>query len=148
MEPMTFVYSFTIEGYDVTVTIEFFSHIIVLRDSSLKSTDDEFEDVDTFLNLWISNGWMFILLCFILLLEYFIVGILYYWNILLPVGLSSDWTSLTKPILTDQTVPSFRPTERADASERNLMTFSTPVRWHSWSWFSKPTHKPYQPIHI
>ena len=51
MGPMTFVYSFTIEGYDVTVTIEFFSHIIVLRDSSLKSTDDEFEDVDTFLNL-------------------------------------------------------------------------------------------------
>ena len=51
MEPMVFVYSFTIEGYDMTVTIEFFSHIIVLGDSSLESTDDEFEDVDTFLNL-------------------------------------------------------------------------------------------------
>ena len=51
MEPMVFVYSFTIEGYDMTVTIEFFSHIIVLEDSSLESTDDEFEDVDTFLNL-------------------------------------------------------------------------------------------------
>ena len=43
---MTFVYSFTIEGYDVTVTIEFFPHIIVLRDSFPESTDDEFEDVD------------------------------------------------------------------------------------------------------
>ena len=51
MEPMVFVYSFTIEGYDMTVTIEFFSHIIVLEDSSLESTDDEFEDVDTLLNL-------------------------------------------------------------------------------------------------
>ena len=48
---MVFVYSFTIEGYDMTVTIEFFPHIIVLEDSSLESTDDEFEDVDTFLNL-------------------------------------------------------------------------------------------------
>ena len=48
---MVFVYSFTIEGYDMTVTIEFFSHIIVLEDSSLESTDDEFEDVDTLLNL-------------------------------------------------------------------------------------------------
>ena len=48
---MVFVYLFTIEGYDVTVTIEYFPHIIVLEDSSLKSIDDEFEDVDTFLNL-------------------------------------------------------------------------------------------------
>ena len=48
---MIFVYSFAIEGYDVTVTIEFFPHIIVLEDSSLKPMDDEFEDVDTFLNL-------------------------------------------------------------------------------------------------
>ena len=51
MEPMTFVYSFTIKGYDMTVTIEFFSYIIVIEDSSPESTDDEFEDVDTFLNL-------------------------------------------------------------------------------------------------
>ena len=51
MEPMIFFYSFTIEGYDMTVTIEFFPHIIVLEDSSLESIDDEFEDVDTFLNL-------------------------------------------------------------------------------------------------
>ena len=51
MEPMVFVYLFTIKGYDVTITIEFFPHIIVLEDSSLESADDEFEDVDTFLNL-------------------------------------------------------------------------------------------------
>ena len=51
MEPMVFVYSFTIVGYDMTVTIEYFPHIIVLEDSSLESIDDEFEDVDTFLNL-------------------------------------------------------------------------------------------------
>ena len=48
---MVFVYSFTIEGYDMTIIIEFFPHIIVLEDSSLESMDDEFEDVDTFLNL-------------------------------------------------------------------------------------------------
>ena len=48
---MVFVYLFTIEGYDVTVTIEYFPHIIVLEDSSLESIDDEFEDVDTFFNL-------------------------------------------------------------------------------------------------
>ena len=35
----------------MTVTIEFFPHIIVLEDSSPESMDDEFEDVDTFLNL-------------------------------------------------------------------------------------------------
>ena len=48
---MVFVYSFTIKGYDVTITIKFFPHIIVLEYSSLEATDDEFEDVDTFLNL-------------------------------------------------------------------------------------------------
>ena len=52
MEPIIFIYSFTIEGYDVTVTIEFFPHIFVLKDSSSKLMDDEFENVDTFLNLW------------------------------------------------------------------------------------------------
>ena len=34
MEPIIFIYPFTIEGYDVTITIEFFPHIIVLEDSS------------------------------------------------------------------------------------------------------------------
>ena len=51
MEPMIFTYSFTIDGYDVTVTIEFFPHIVVLEDSSPELTDDEFENVDIFLNL-------------------------------------------------------------------------------------------------
>ena len=51
MEPIIFIYSFTIEGYDVTVTTEFFPHIIVLEDSSPEPMDDEFENVDTFLNL-------------------------------------------------------------------------------------------------
>ena len=45
MEPMTFTYSFTIDGYDI------FPHIIVLEDSSLELTDDEFENVDISLNL-------------------------------------------------------------------------------------------------
>ena len=51
MEPIIFIYSFTIEGNDVAITIEFFPHIIVLEDSSLEPMDDEFENVDTFLNL-------------------------------------------------------------------------------------------------
>ena len=47
-----FIYSFTIEGYDVIVTIEFFPHVIVLEDSSsLEPMDDDFEDADTFLIL-------------------------------------------------------------------------------------------------
>ena len=51
MEPIIFIYSFTIEGNDVAITIEFFPHIIVLEDSSPEPIDDEFENVDTFLNL-------------------------------------------------------------------------------------------------
>ena len=51
MEPIIFIYSFTIEGYDVTITIEFFPHIVVLEDSSPKLVDDKFESVETFLNL-------------------------------------------------------------------------------------------------
>ena len=52
MEPIIFIYSFTIEGYDVIVATKFFPHIIVLEDSSPEPIDDEFENVDTFLNLW------------------------------------------------------------------------------------------------
>ena len=52
MEPMIFVYSFTIEGYDVIITVEFFPHIIVLEDSPSELKDDYFENADTFLNLW------------------------------------------------------------------------------------------------
>ena len=48
---MIFTYSFTINGYDVTVTIKFFLHIVVLEDSSLELTIDESESVDIFLNL-------------------------------------------------------------------------------------------------
>ena len=51
MEPMIFTYSFTIDGYDVTITIKFFPYIVVLEDSSPELTDDEFESVDIFLNL-------------------------------------------------------------------------------------------------
>ena len=52
MEPMIFTYSFTINGYDVIVTIEFSSYIVVLEDSSLELTDDESESVDISLDLW------------------------------------------------------------------------------------------------
>ena len=51
MELMIFTYSFTINGYNVTITIEFFPHIIVLEDSSPELTNDESESVDIFLNL-------------------------------------------------------------------------------------------------
>ena len=51
MEPLIFIYSFTINGYDVTVTIEFFPHIVILEDSSPELTDDESENVDIFLSL-------------------------------------------------------------------------------------------------
>ena len=43
MKPTIFTYSFTTNGYDVTITIEFFPHIIVLEDSSSELTDDESE---------------------------------------------------------------------------------------------------------
>ena len=48
---MIFTYSFTIDGYDVTVTIAFFSHVIVLEDSFPEINDDESENVDIFLNM-------------------------------------------------------------------------------------------------
>ena len=51
MEPMIFTYSFTINGYDITVTIEFFSYIVVLEDSSPELTDDESENIDISLSL-------------------------------------------------------------------------------------------------
>ena len=52
MEPMIITYSFTINGYDVTVTIEFFPHIVVLEDSSPELMDDESESVDFSFDLW------------------------------------------------------------------------------------------------
>ena len=51
MKPMIFTNSFTINGYDITVTIEFFPHIVVLEDSFSELTDDESENVDVFFNL-------------------------------------------------------------------------------------------------
>ena len=51
MEPMIVTYSFTINGYDVTVTIEFFPHIVVLEDSSPELMDDESESVNFSLDL-------------------------------------------------------------------------------------------------
>ena len=48
---MIFTYSFAINGYDVTVTIEFFPHIVVLEDSSPELTDDESESIDVSLDL-------------------------------------------------------------------------------------------------
>ena len=51
MKLMIFTYSFTINGYDVTVTIEFFPHIVVLEDSSPELMNDESENVDVSLNL-------------------------------------------------------------------------------------------------
>ena len=51
MKPMIDTYSFTINGYDVTVTIEFFLYIVVLEDFSPELTDDEPESVDVSLNL-------------------------------------------------------------------------------------------------
>ena len=52
MEPMIFTYSFTINGYDVIVTIEFFPHIVVLKYTFLELKDDESESVDISLDLW------------------------------------------------------------------------------------------------
>ena len=47
-----FIYSFIINGYDVTITIEFFPHIVVLEDFSPEPMDNESESVDVFLDLW------------------------------------------------------------------------------------------------
>ena len=54
MEPLIFTFSFTINGYDVTVIIEFFLDIVVLEDFSPELTDEESKSVDVSLDLW--NG--------------------------------------------------------------------------------------------
>ena len=47
-----FIYSFTIEGYNVIITIEFFHHVLVLEDFfSLEPMENDFGDVNTLLNL-------------------------------------------------------------------------------------------------
>ena len=85
MEPIIFIYSINIKGYDVTVTIEFFPYIVVLEDSSAEPMDDEFENVDTFLNLWNSQQ-----LEVYSVLSYFTIGKFYRWAIfcrnILPLG--------------------------------------------------------------
>ena len=48
---MIYTYSFTIDGYDVTITIEFFRHIVALEDSPSELMNDESKNVDIFLNL-------------------------------------------------------------------------------------------------
>ena len=48
---MIFTFSFTIDSYDVTVTIEFFPHIVILKDSSPELTDDKSENVNIFFYL-------------------------------------------------------------------------------------------------
>ena len=48
---MIFTYAFTVNGYDVTVTIEFFPHIVVLKDSSPELTNDGSKSVDIFSHL-------------------------------------------------------------------------------------------------
>ena len=49
---MIFTYSFTINGYDVTVTIKFFPHIVILEDFSPELMDNESGSVDFSLDLW------------------------------------------------------------------------------------------------
>ena len=51
MKPMIFTYSFTINGYDVTITIGFFPHIVVLEDSFLELANDESKNLDISLSL-------------------------------------------------------------------------------------------------
>ena len=52
VDPIVFVYCFTIEGYNVFVTIEFFPHVVIMEDFlSMCPSDEDFVDVDDLLNL-------------------------------------------------------------------------------------------------
>ena len=52
IDPIVFVYYFTIEGYNIFVTIEFFPHVVIMEDFlSMGPSDDDFGDVETLLNL-------------------------------------------------------------------------------------------------
>ena len=52
MEPIIFVNSFSIEGYNVFVNIKFFPHAIIMKDSLvIGPSDDDIGDVNTLLNL-------------------------------------------------------------------------------------------------
>ena len=56
MEPLIFTFCFTIEGYNVFVTMEFFSHIdVMIAESTINSLDRDTQGpskVNTFLNLF------------------------------------------------------------------------------------------------
>ena len=52
MEPIIFVNSFSIEGYNVFLNIKFFPHAIIMKDSLvIGPSDDDIGDVNTLLNL-------------------------------------------------------------------------------------------------
>ena len=56
MEPLTFTFFFTIEGYNVYVIIEFFPHInVMMAESTINSPDQDTQGplgVNIFLNLF------------------------------------------------------------------------------------------------
>ena len=56
IEPLIFIFYFTVEGYNVYVTIEFFPHIdVTMAESTMNSPDRDMQGpsgVNTFLNLF------------------------------------------------------------------------------------------------
>ena len=56
MEPLIFTFCFTIEGYNVFVTMEFFPHIdVMMAECTINSPDQDIQghlEVNTFLNLF------------------------------------------------------------------------------------------------
>ena len=56
MEPLIFIFYFTVEGYNVYVTIEFFPHIdVMMAESTINSPNQDTQGpprVNTFLNLF------------------------------------------------------------------------------------------------
>ena len=56
MEPLIFIFYFTVEGYNVYVTIEFFPHIdVMMAESTINSLDQDRQGplgLNTFLNLF------------------------------------------------------------------------------------------------
>ena len=56
IEPLIFTFYFTVEGYNVYVTIELFSHIdVMMVESTMNSLDQDMQGppgVNTFLNLF------------------------------------------------------------------------------------------------
>ena len=56
MKPLIFIFCFTIEGYNVFVTMKFFPHIdVMMAESTIDPPDQEIQgllEVNTFLNLF------------------------------------------------------------------------------------------------